>query len=369
VAWQPVRRKLSALGRRASPVELMPLPSPRRMASLGVEAGKPTSLDVGGHHRTPINRAVKVNMNFPTHVMFGVLVAALFFGKPEIILLVGVGSAIPDLDREYGFLSKESFRNRQVHRALFHNFLFLGLVYFINPYLALGAFLHTFLDALTSARDRGVEWLFPFSRLASKAVYDLDGNRLELDPKTKIYFVQNDLPILTKKTTKDLKPGELTRPWRRTYGPALSGRLLDQGIFIGSVAITLLLLLFSVLGVQQFIDITIPPVNFPFILPLFIGAAGIVMNFAVGEIDRKKLAKNFKPDREYKGLFYLSIGIIIFSVVLAALMNPQVVISKAGEIPYIAAGIALVCLVAFVTLKTSSSKPLPTDDTKEPPII
>ena len=97
--------------------------------------------------------------------MFGVLVGALFFGKPEIILLVGIGSAIPDLDREYGFLSKESFRKRQVHRALCHNFLFLGLLYLINPFLALGAFLHTFLDALTTARDRGVEWLYPFSRL------------------------------------------------------------------------------------------------------------------------------------------------------------------------------------------------------------
>src|SRR5580704_4237516 len=117
-------------------------------------------------------------MNFTTHVMFGVLLAAIFFGKPEIILLVGVGSAIPDLDREYGFLSKESFRNIQVHRALFHNFLFLGFLYLINPFLALGAFLHTFLDAQTTARDRGVEWLYPFSRLVKRAVYDNDGNKL-----------------------------------------------------------------------------------------------------------------------------------------------------------------------------------------------
>ena len=181
-------------------------------------------------------------MNFSTHVMFGVLLATLFFGKPEIILLVGIGSAIPDLDREYGFLSKDSFRNIQVHRALFHNFVFLGLLYLINPFLALGAFLHTFLDAQTTARDRGVEWLYPFSRLVKRAVYDNDGNRLELDAKEKIYFLQNEMQILTKKTTKDLKPSGPPLPWRRTYGPALSGRLLDQGIFVGSLGLTLLLL-------------------------------------------------------------------------------------------------------------------------------
>jgi len=32
------------------------------------------------------------------------------------------------------------------------------------------------------------------------------------------------------------------------------------------------------------------------------------MNFLVGEVDRKKLRKSFKPDREYKALFFLSVG-------------------------------------------------------------
>ena len=99
-----------------------------------------------------------------------------------------------------------------------------------------------------------------------------------------------------------------------------------------------------------------------------VGAAGIVTNFAVGEIDRKKLVKNFKPDREYKSLFYISIGIIVFSVILGAIMNPLVVMSMASKIPYIATGVLLVLLVAFVRLKVSSSKPLPAGD-KEPPII
>jgi len=308
-------------------------------------------------------------MNFTTHVMFGVLLAAMFFGKPEIILLVGVGSAIPDLDREYGFLSKDSFRNFQVHRALFHNFVFLGLLYLINPFLALGAFLHTFLDALTTARDRGVEWLFPFSRLVKRSVYDNDGNRLELDPKEKIYFAQNEIQILTKKTTKDLKPSGPPLPWRRTYGPALSGRLLDMGIFVGSLGLTLLLLLFSILGFHQFIDISVRPLDLDFYFPLSLGTAGIIVNFIGGEIDRKKLAKNFEPSYLYKFLFYVSSAGMILAVAVGAIMNPQIAISTISTFPFIAAGIALVFLVSFIILKSYSSKPLPVDNTKEPTII
>jgi len=308
-------------------------------------------------------------MNFPTHVMLGLAIGAVFFGKPEIILLVGLGSTLPDLDREYGFFSKETFRNRQGHRALCHNLLFLGIVYLVNPYLGLGAFLHTFLDAFTTARDRGVEWLYPFTRLVRRAVYDYDGKRLPLDPNRKIYLLQNELPVLTEKTTKDIKPREQTLPWRRTYGPALSGKLFDQGLFIGSITLLLLLLAFSALGFHQFIDLTIRPLSVSFYLPLVLGSVGIVMNFLVGEVDRKKLRKSFKPDREYKALFFLSVGIIVLSVILAGAMNTQVVVSTAGEIPYIAIGAAAVALVAIVFVKIKSSAPLPTDDKKEPVIV
>jgi hypothetical protein len=49
---------------------------------------------------------------------------------------------------------------------------------------------------------------YPFSRIVTKAVYDSDGNKLALDPKHKIYFLSNDLPGLTRRTTKDIKPGK-----------------------------------------------------------------------------------------------------------------------------------------------------------------
>jgi hypothetical protein len=307
-------------------------------------------------------------LNFTTHLMFGILVGSLFFGKPEIILLMAIGSMVPDLDREYAFLSRESFRRRQVHRAFCHNFLFLGLVYLINPFLALGAFLHTLLDALTTARDRGVEWLYPFTRLVKRAVYDANGKRLPLDPKQKIYFQQYEAFGLTTKTTQDIKPSE-PLPWRRTYGPALSGRLLDQGIFVGSAALTAMLFLFSALGVHRFIDLSPHQFSLSFTLPLLLGAVGGLVIFVGGEIDRKKQAHSDRLDMTYKAVFFLSAGVLVFSVILGGVMNPPIAMSTLAEIPYIAAGMALLAVVSFAMLRLKSSAPLPTDDSKEPTIV
>ena len=93
-------------------------------------------------------------MNLPTHIMFGALIGALFFGRLDIILLVAIGSVLPDMDREYGFFSKDYFREHQLHRALCHNFVFIGIVFLISPFLAIGAFCHTLLDGLNTAKDR-----------------------------------------------------------------------------------------------------------------------------------------------------------------------------------------------------------------------
>ena len=307
-------------------------------------------------------------MNLHTHAMFGILVGALFFGRPEIMLMIGVGATIPDLDREYGFFSKDSFRRRQIHRALFHNFLAIAILSFINPYIGLGAFLHSFLDSLTTTRDRGVEWLFPFSRLVTRAVYDSDGNKLELDSKHRIYFLQNDLPGLTRRTTKDIKPGEKPVPNRRTYGPALSGKFLDRSLFFGSAALTLMLLLFSALSIRQYIDLTFNAFSLSLALPLLVGSLGIFLNFLVGELDRKRLVDNAKSFRTYKATFYLTFGIMISAVVLGAIMNPQTLNSTLSNIPYIAAGVALVICISYAIL-TYSSRGFSKDPKKEPLIV
>ena len=84
-----------------------------------------------------------------------------------------------------------------------------------------------------------------------------------------------------------------------------------------------------------------------------------MVNFVGGEIDRKKLAKNFKPLSLYKFLFYLSTGVMILAVALGAIMNKQIVISTVSTFPYIAVGIVVVFLVSFILLKKNSSKPFP----------
>jgi hypothetical protein len=59
------------------------------------------------------------------------------------------------------------------------------------------------------------------------------------------------------------------------------------------------MLLFSVLGLKQFIDLSLHNVTLSLTIPLLIGSIGIFLNFLVGELDRKKLVKT-KTDRSYK---------------------------------------------------------------------
>ncbi|MFI5422118.1 MAG: metal-dependent hydrolase, partial [Nitrososphaerales archaeon] len=259
-------------------------------------------------------------MNFTTHVMFGVLVGALFFGKPEIVLLVGVGSAIPDLDREYAFFSRSSFRDHQIHRALCHNYLFLGMLYLINPFVALGAFLHTLLDALTTAKDRGVEWLYPFSRFVKKAANDEHGKPLETTPG-EIYLYQYDPIEFTRMSDKDLKEKKPT-PWRRTYGPALSGGLLDLGIFVGSFFLFIVSSIVSTVLQGRFVGLSLNSYHFSTMLPLLLAIAGIAVNMLVGELDRRKRrADDAGPTRIQEVTVAASLSLMISAIVVGAYLN------------------------------------------------
>ena len=296
-------------------------------------------------------------MNLPTHIVFGALIGALFFGRWDISLLVAIGSVLPDMDREYGFFSKDYFRDHQLHRALYHNFLFIGIVFLINPYLALGAFCHTLLDAINTAKDRGVEWLYPFSRLVKKARYDHEGKKIAPDIKTKIYMYQNDPVELTRKTAEDMKDYTL-RPWRRIYGPFYSGGILDIGIFVGSTVLILFLALLSVLGVRTFIDFYHPQLSFNFIVPLIMGVLGISLVLGVGETKRHIEAKRASraPPMLWKLSFFLSNFLMAFGVVLGSYLNPGSYTTFAGNLPYLAAGILVVFLTAFIVIKIYSSK-------------
>jgi len=296
-------------------------------------------------------------MNLPTHIVFGALIGALFFGRWDIILFVAVGSVLPDMDREYGFFSEDYFRGHQLHRALFHNFVFIGIISLINPYLAVGAFCHTLLDGLNTAKDRGVEWLYPFSRLVKKARYDHAGKRIGFDPKTKIYMYQNDPVELTRKTAEDMKDFTI-RPWRRIYGPFYSGGILDIGIFVGSTALVLLLALLSVFGVRTFIDFHHLHLDFNFIVPLIIAMLGISLVLGVGEIKRRREAKRASPAPPmlYELSYFFSLSLIAFGIGLGAYLNPSSSTSFASNLPYLAAGILVVFLTAFIVLEIYSSK-------------
>jgi hypothetical protein len=156
-------------------------------------------------------------------------------------------------------------------------------------------------------------------------------------------------------------------PNRRTYGPALSGKYLDRCIFFGSIAIFLLLTLFSVLGLRQFIDFSLHNETLSITIPLLIASIGIFSNFLVGELDRKKLVKT-KSDRPYKFSFGLSIGIIIFAIVLGGVLNPTAVFTTLRMLPFIAAGVIVFALVAFCIL-IFSTRGFSVDSKKEPLIV
>ena len=296
-------------------------------------------------------------MNLPTHIVFGALIGALFFGRWDIMLLVAIGSVLPDMDREYGFFSKDYFRQHQLHRALYHNFVFIAIVTLVSPYLALGAFCHTLLDGLNTAKDRGVEWLYPFSRLVKKARYDHDGKKIAFDLKTKLYMYQNDPVELTRKTAEDMKDYTL-RPWRRIYGPFYSGGILDIGILVGSIALILFLTLLSIFGIRNFIDFYQPSYSFNFIGPMSFGVLGISLVLGMGEAKRHLEAKrpSRTPPMLYKLSFFFSLSLIAFGVALGGYLNPGSFNAFTGNLPYLAAGILVVLLTAFIILKIFSSR-------------
>ncbi len=231
-------------------------------------------------------------MNLGTHIFFAGMVTAIFTGNPYFALLAGVGSFIPDLDREYIFVSPRAFREEQFHRALFHNLLFLSGLFLVNAWLALGAFLHSFIDSFTTTKDKGVEWLFPFSRLVKRGRYTLaaiskeGGCKLTLvdqNPPDRVCFINEDSPEMTKLSDPDLKESRAV-PWRRTYGPAANGQLFDRWLGLASFSLFVLYALvnpgFATKGTDLLSSVQIIP-------PMTL-LTGIVLAFVGGSLKKKK---------------------------------------------------------------------------------
>jgi hypothetical protein len=73
-------------------------------------------------------------VDLPTHFAFAFVIGLIFFGKPEIALLVALGAIFPDLDREYWFIPERKYADEQIHRAGLHNVFIMGLAYVISPF-------------------------------------------------------------------------------------------------------------------------------------------------------------------------------------------------------------------------------------------
>jgi hypothetical protein len=133
------------------------------------------------------------------------------------------------------------------------------------------------------------------------------------------------------------------------------------------MTLVLLMLLFSVLGLRQFIDLSLHNETLSLAIPLLIGSIGVFLNFLVGELDRKKLVKT-KTDRPYKFSFILSIGIIIFAIVLGGVMNSEAVFASLTIMPYIAVGVVVIVFVSLGVM-IYSTRGFSIDSKKEPLIV
>jgi len=168
-------------------------------------------------------------------------VGLVFFGHPEIALVVGLGALLPDLDREYWYMPEKKYADEQRHRALFHNVIVIAAAYVVSPFLSLGVFVHVLQDSFTTVKDRGVEWFYPFTRLVKRGLHDAEGNDRSTAPGVHVYFYQEDPPELVKLADPDLQePADEPVPWRRVYGFAQNSHLLDRGFLYGSAAIAVL---------------------------------------------------------------------------------------------------------------------------------
>lgn len=255
-------------------------------------------------------------MNLGSHIFFAGIVTALITRNPYFALLAGIGSFIPDLDRDYLFSNRKTFNEEQWHRALFHNLLFISGLFLINQWLAFGAFLHSFLDSFTTEKDRGVEWLFPFSRLVKRGKYALESQRegekckiilIDQKPLDRVCFISEDSSQMTKLSDNDLKQSKSV-PWRRTYGPATNNQLFDRWIAIGSFS---LFVVYSIVDFNFGISGRALLFSDRIIAPMLL-LAGIVLIYIGGWF-----RKNRKLKRVYPILFGASGIFIIMSAVLS----------------------------------------------------
>ncbi len=102
----------------------------------------------------------------------------------------------------------------------------VGIAFLLSPFLAVGVFLNMLQDSFTTANDKGCEWFYPISRWVKRGKFDANKNLMPLDPKERIYFLQED--------PENANSGPAI-PWRRVYGPAQNSQILDRIFLVGSL--------------------------------------------------------------------------------------------------------------------------------------
>ncbi len=292
-------------------------------------------------------------MDLQTHVAFGIAVGFVFFGRPEIAFIIGIGALLPDLDREYWFIRERTYRDEQYHRALFHNVFVMALAYLASPFLALGMFLHVFQDSFTTSKDRGCEWFFPLTRLVKRGIKDASGSDEPSDPNERVYFYQEDPKGIIENADPDLRePGSSPTPWRRTYGPALNSNLLDRGFLFGSLMLILVWLL-APDGSHLFALFS----SFP--LAYIFGYVSIAIIYASGELDRRDRVKRQRiPEISFLKKPLLAAGILLFAFWLFLIgdeIRANLEVLYSSWISILLGGL-MVTLACFAVLKWQTRK-------------
>jgi hypothetical protein len=80
----------------------------------------------------------------------------------------------------------------------------------------------------TTDDDKGCEWFYPLSRWVKRGKFDAKKAPRALDPKERVYFLQEDPENETD------GPGI---PWRRVYGPAQNSQILDRMFLVSSLIV------------------------------------------------------------------------------------------------------------------------------------
>ena len=294
-------------------------------------------------------------MNLTTHSVLAFALGIALFHNFGIAFILTIGAVIPDLDREYLFVAKDFIGKYQLHRSLFHNFLFIAILYILNPFLALGALTHSLLDSFTSATDRGVELLFPFNRFIKGFKFDIEGNpkdASENTPKKAQWWVEDPWTLLQKTTDRDLQE-PTHQPWRRSYGPFRNSRVVDWGIFFASLVFLIILFvtrssLFSLSGFNAW---------------AILSFGGIAMFYGLGELYRRR-SLNLKKlglepeDTNWYVLVVLiaGIAIFIFGGLEGQLFQPR--LPDLTLFAYALVSLIIGLVVSYFVLKLSKNKDL-----------